>query len=52
MNEKEKRVYEYIRKRMEDGIPPSIREICLELQIKSTSTAARYVNSLVDEGFL
>lgn len=52
MNDKEKRVYEYVKSRMEDGIPPSIREICADLQIRSTSTAARYVNSLVDEGLL
>ena len=52
MNDKEKRVYEYVKTRMEDGIPPSIREICADLQIRSTSTAARYVNSLVDEGLL
>ena len=52
MNDKEKRVYEYVKTRMEDGIPPSIREICAELQIRSTSTAARYVNTLVNEGYL
>ncbi len=52
MNEKLLRVYEYIQKRSVDGIPPSIREICAELDIKSTSTAARYVNTLVDEGYL
>jgi repressor LexA len=52
MKEKERRVYEYVKARMEDGIPPSIREICAELQIKSTSTAARYINTLVEEGLL
>ncbi len=52
MNEKERRVYEYVKERVEYGIAPSIREICAALDIKSTSTAARYVNSLVDEGVL
>lgn len=52
MNEKEKRVFEYIKERMEDGFAPSIREICAALGIRSTSTAARYVNSLVAEGYL
>ena len=37
---------------MEDGFAPSIREICAALGIRSTSTAARYVNSLVAEGYL
>lgn len=52
MNEKEKRVFEYIKERMEDGFAPSIREICAALNIRSTSTAARYVNTLVSEGYL
>ncbi len=52
MNEKEKRVYEFIKKRVEDGIPPSIREICAALNIHSTSTAARYVNNLAAEGVI
>lgn len=52
MNEKEKRVYNFIKDRVEDGIAPSIREICSNLGIKSTSTAARYVHNLVSEGML
>lgn len=52
MNDKEQRVYEFVKERVEDGIAPSIREICSALNIKSTSTAARYVNSLVAEGYL
>ena len=47
MNEKQKRVFEYVKERMEDGFAPSIREICAALDIHSTSTAARYVNNLV-----
>lgn len=50
--ENEKRVYEYIMDRTVDGIPPSIREICAALGLRSTSTAARYVNSLVEKGLL
>ncbi len=52
MNDKEKRVFEYIKGRMEEGFAPSIREICADLDIRSTSTAARYVNTLVSEGYL
>lgn len=52
MKEKEQRVFEYIKERAAEGIIPSIREICKDLDIRSTSTAARYVNSLVDQGFL
>lgn len=52
MNEKEKRVFEYVKERIEEGYAPSIREICSALNIRSTSTAARYVNTLVSEGYL
>lgn len=52
MKEIHKRVYEYIKERTEDGFSPSIREICRDLDIASTSTAARYVNALVEEGYL
>lgn len=52
MNDKEKRVFEYIKDRIEEGFAPSIREICAALDIRSTSTADRYVNNLVAEGYL
>ena len=52
MNEKEKRVFDFVKERVENGIAPSIREICAALDIRSTSTAARYVNTLVAEGYL
>ena len=52
MNEKEKRVFEYVKERIEEGYAPSIREICSALNIRSTSTAARYVKTLVSEGYL
>ena len=52
LNEKAKAVYEYIKDRTSDGIPPTVREICKELDLKSTSTAHRYINILVEEGLL
>ena len=52
MNDKEKRVFDFVKERGENGIAPSIREICAALDIRSTSTAARYVNTLVAEGYL
>ena len=52
LNEKAKAVYEYIRERTGEGIPPTVREICAELKLKSTSTAHRYINILVDEGLV
>ena len=52
MKDIERKVFEYIVRRSEDGVSPSIREICRDLGIRSTSTASRYVNSLVEQGLL
>lgn len=52
MKEIHRKVYEYIKQRTEEGFSPTIREICRDLDIASTSTAARYVNLLVEEGYL
>lgn len=52
MKEIEKKVYDYIAVKSMEGISPSIREICAALDIKSTSTAARYVENLVTAGLL
>ena len=52
LNDKARDIYDYIKSRLDDGIPPTIREICTKLNIKSTSTAHRYIKMLVDEGLL
>ncbi len=36
----------------ENGFPPTVRDICAELQIKSTATAYDYVNRLKEMGYL
>ena len=45
-------IYQYIQQRCQDGIPPTIREICKDLGIKSTSTAHKYVSILVEQGLV
>lgn len=52
LNEKATAVYDYIRRQSERGIPPTVREICAALEIRSTSTVHRYVQILVEEGYL
>ena len=52
MKEIEKKVLDYIVSCSDEGISPTIREICNELGIRSTSTTLRYVNHLVDEGYV
>ena len=52
MKDQHKKVYEYIIKCLDSGYSPSVREICSELEIASTSTASRYISALVAEGYL
>ena len=52
MKEQHKKVYEYIKKCLDSGYSPTVRDICKELGIASTSTASRYVSALVAEGYL
>ncbi len=52
LNEKDMAVYEYVKQRASEGFTPSVREICQELGIKSTSTAHRSLSKLVEAGLI
>lgn len=52
LNPKALQILEYIRDRIDDGLPPSVREICAALDIKSTSTAHKYLGELRDRGLI
>lgn len=46
-------VLDYINRYIEaNGFPPTVRDICRDLKIKSTATAYSYINRLKDQGFL
>ncbi|MDE5771435.1 MAG: transcriptional repressor LexA [Ruminococcus sp.] len=49
---KEIAVFNYIKSRLSDGISPSVREIMDAMGFRSTSTAHRYINALVNEGLI
>lgn len=46
------KVLEYINKRINQGVPPSVREICTDLGIKSTSTVHKYLKQLEQAGYI
>ena len=46
------KIYEYIVDRASEGVPPSVREICTELDIKSTSTVHKYLKELELAGYI
>ncbi len=52
MNPKALQILNYIRDRIDDGLPPSVREICAALDIKSTSTAHKYLGELQERGLI
>lgn len=52
VTENEKMVFEFIKDRIEEGYPPTVREICAEFGFKSTSTSHRYINNLTAKGLL
>ena len=54
MSTKEKKleVFNYIKRRLNEGTSPSVREIMDAMGFKSTSTAHRYIKMLTEEGLI
>ena len=49
---KQEAVYNFLVKKMQNGIPPTVREICSATGIKSTSTVHAILNVLEEEGYI
>ena len=52
LTEKQQKVYSFLVKALGSGIPPSVREICKETGIKSTSTVHAILNWLEENGYI
>ena len=52
LNEKRQAVLRFLKERAQDGIPPTVREICTAAGIKSTSTVHAYLKVLEEEGYI
>ena len=52
LNEKQRKVLTFLQERAQDGIPPTVREICNAAGIKSTSTVHSYLKLLTEEGYI
>ena len=52
LKDKEIAVFNYIKSRLSDGMSPSVREIMDAMGFKSTSTAHRYIETLVRSGLI
>lgn len=52
LNNNQKKILSYLRECVKDGIPPSVREICVATGIKSTSTVHNHLKVLEKEGYI
>ena len=52
LNEKQQKVLSYLQERAQDGLPPTVREICAAAGIKSTSTVHAYLKTLEENGYI
>lgn len=52
LTEKQQSVYNFIVKQMADGFPPTVREICNNTGIKSTSTVHAILGVLEEENYI
>lgn len=52
LTEKQLKVYNFLVQELGRGVPPSVREICTELGIKSTSTVHGILSALEENGYI
>lgn len=52
LTKKQQAVLDFLRQRAQEGLPPTVREICAAAGIKSTSTVHAYLKILEDEGYI
>ena len=51
LKDREQKILNYMKEEIrQTGYPPTVREICYALNIKSTSTAHKDIDSLVKQG--
>ena len=52
LNEKQQKVLSFLQERAQDGLPPTVREICAAAGIKSTSTVHAYLKTPEENGYI
>ena len=52
INATQQRIYEYLEERMQTGYPPSVREICQAVGLKSTSSVQANLDELERAGYI
>ena len=53
LNNNEQKILDFIKEQIkENGYPPSVREICAAVGLKSTSSVHSYLNKLAEKGYI
>ncbi|MBE6716000.1 MAG: transcriptional repressor LexA [Ruminococcaceae bacterium] len=52
LNNTQKRIYEFLAERSQNGVPPSVREICAAVGLKSTSSVQSNLDALEEAGYI
>lgn len=52
LNPTQKKIYEFLAERMQEGVPPSVREICAAVGLKSTSSVQSNLIALEKAGYI
>ena len=52
ITEKQREIYDYLLEKIQDGVPPSVREICAAVGLSSTSSVQANLAALEAEGYI
>lgn len=52
LNDTQRRIYDFLVERSADGIPPSVREICTAVGLRSTSSVQANLDALEEKGYI
>jgi repressor LexA len=52
LNDNHRKILDYLKDRVHTGFPPSVREICAEVGLKSTASAFAYLKQLEEAGLI
>ncbi len=52
LNKTQKKIYEFLAERSQNGVPPTVREICAAVGLKSTSSVQSNLDALEEAGYI
>ena len=52
LNNTQRKIYEFLAERSQNGVPPTVREICAAVGLKSTSSVQSNLDALEEAGYI